>query len=81
MISFDTPEIVLGKIDFIKTNGLGGGMWWDASGDKRKDDPQSLIGLVVRELGGVNGDGMEKTQNVLNFPQSSYDNIKNGMQQ
>jgi chitinase len=80
MISYDTPEIVQGKIDFIKANGLGGGMWWDASGDRHKDDPQSLIALVVRGLGG-SGSGMEKTQNILNFPQSSYDNIKNGMQQ
>jgi chitinase len=81
MISYDTPEIVAGKIEFIKTNGLGGGMWWDASGDRHKDDPGSLIAQVVHGLGGGNGDGMEKTQNVLNFPQSSYDNIKSGMLQ
>ncbi len=44
MVSYDTKEIAERKVDFIKNEGLGGGMWWESSGDQKGD--QSLIWTV-----------------------------------
>ena len=44
MISYDTAELAKQKAQYIKKENLGGGMWWEASGDKKGGD--SLIGTV-----------------------------------
>lgn len=44
MISYDTPEIIAKKTQLIRDNGLGGGMWWESSSDKKGDD--SLVSTV-----------------------------------
>jgi chitinase len=44
MVSYDTPEIADRKARYIKDRGLGGGMWWEISGDKEGSD--SLIQRV-----------------------------------
>ncbi|KAM3516743.1 hypothetical protein NHJ13051_009628 [Beauveria bassiana] len=41
LISFDTPDIVAAKVEWLKEKGLGGSMFWEASGDKNGSD--SLI--------------------------------------
>ena len=33
MVSYDSPEMAKVKTDFIKSQGLGGSMWWESSGD------------------------------------------------
>ena len=34
LISYDTVEMALTKVDYIKQNKLGGAMWWEVSGDR-----------------------------------------------
>jgi chitinase len=44
LISYDTKAMVSTKKDYIVSKGLGGGMWWEASGDRTGSD--SLMGTV-----------------------------------
>jgi chitinase len=44
MVSYDTKEAARIKTEYILRNGLGGGMWWETSGDKTGED--SLIATV-----------------------------------
>jgi len=71
-VSFDTPELIAKKVEYLKNKGLGGTMFWEASGDRTDD--KSLIGTSARTLGGI-----DQTQNQLSYPASQYDNMKNGM--
>ena len=41
LISYDTVDLALTKVDYIKQNNLGGAMWWEVSGDKT--DEASII--------------------------------------
>jgi chitinase len=44
MVTYDTPEIIAKKSQFIRQQGLAGGMWWESSSDKSGDE--SLISTV-----------------------------------
>jgi chitinase len=44
MVSYDTPEVIGKKGELVKQMGLGGGMWWEASSDKKGEG--SLIAKV-----------------------------------
>ena len=39
MVSYDTPAIVAKKAEFVKSLGLGGGMWWERSAGQDVPDP------------------------------------------
>ncbi|KAM0113872.1 Chitinase 4 [Aspergillus fumigatus] len=80
MVSYDTVTAAEMKVNFIKEQGLGGGMWWEASGDKggkaaNKADG-SLIGTFVEGVGGVNA--LEQSQNNLDYHESQFDNLRAG---
>ena len=79
MISYDTPQVVTEKVDYIKNTHLGGAMWWETSGDKPADSPDSLINISAQGLGGFGGKHMEQSPNCLEYPFSKYGNLKAGM--
>lgn len=74
MVSYDSAQAATAKVGYIKSKGLGGAMWWEASGDRPVTDSGSLIKTVTDGLGGLDG-----TQNNLNYPDSKYDNLRGGM--
>ncbi|KAJ6118786.1 hypothetical protein N7471_013406 [Penicillium samsonianum] len=73
-ISYDTPNIARKKGEYIKSKGLGGGMWWELSGDTEGDD--SLVTTIVDVFGGTKA--LDKSDNQLSYPSSKYDNLKSG---
>ncbi|KKK21856.1 endochitinase 1 [Aspergillus rambellii] len=80
MISYDTVGMGEIKVNFIKQHQLGGGMWWETSGDKggktaNKADG-SLIGTFVDGIGGVSV--LDQSQNAISYPDSQYDNMRAG---
>jgi chitinase len=77
MVSFDTPEVAKQKTHYLVDQKMGGAMWWETSGDRPITDSRSLIKTVVDELN-TRG-GLEQSQNVLDYPQSKYDNLRKGM--
>lgn len=91
MISYDNREIAKTKVDFIRHRGLGGGMWWESSGDKQGHD--SLIETVnlarkKRYMGMTDTASLmqvahglhklDRTDNTVSYPESQYDNLRNG---
>lgn len=73
LITYDTCEMAREKAEWIKKQHLGGGMWWESSGDKAGNE--SLIGTVVRELG-----DMETKKNCIEYPHSKFENLRKGFE-
>ena len=73
MISYDTVPVVQQKAQFVSEWGLGGGMWWESSGD-RSCGQGSLIETFVQESGGRSR--LEDDKNCLDYPESKYDNLR-----
>ncbi|RKF63266.1 Endochitinase B1 [Erysiphe neolycopersici] len=70
LVSYDSVASSRAKAKWIKSQNLGGAMWWESSGDRC--DQSSLIQTVTQELG-----QLESSQNCLEYPKSRFDNIKN----
>lgn len=73
-VSYDTPNIVKMKAQYVNSKGLAGTMFWELSTDKVGAD--SLVGSSHSVLG-----ALDTTQNHINYPDSTWDNIKNNMGQ
>lgn len=71
MVTYDSVDMVRKKVDYLKSKGLAGSMFWEASGDR--DDSGSLISAssALRWL--------NSSQNQLSFPDSQYANLAAGM--
>ncbi|KAG9940094.1 family 18 glycoside hydrolase, partial [Aureobasidium melanogenum] len=76
MVTYDTPYSASVKADYIKQRKLGGAMWWESSGDRTDD--RSIINSVVDKLRLAGADQMDNTFNLLQYPSSKYDNVRNG---
>ncbi|CAE6496434.1 unnamed protein product, partial [Rhizoctonia solani] len=72
LVSYDTPNIIRQKAAYIKDKGLGGGMFWELSSDKKGAD--SLVAISATNIG-----TLDTTPNHLYYPGSQFDNIKNNM--
>jgi chitinase len=72
LISFDTPAETKLKGQYIQAHGLGGAMFWEASGDR--NDSGSLISTMNQVFG-----RLETNQNWLSYLGSQYDNMVSGM--
>ena len=79
MVSYDSPQVASEKVEYVKSRELGGAMWWETSGDHHCNHSESLINIVVQGLGGYEGKYMEHCSNVLDYPESKYDNIRKAM--
>ncbi|KAG5928874.1 Endochitinase 1 [Claviceps africana] len=72
LISFDTPSMIKEKVRYLRQKGMGGSMFWEASADRKGLD--SLIGTSFSSLG-----GLDSTDNLLDYPDSQYSNIRKKM--
>ncbi|KZW02897.1 hypothetical protein EXIGLDRAFT_636953 [Exidia glandulosa HHB12029] len=72
LITYDTPNIIKMKTEYLVKNKLAGSMWWELSADKQGAD--SLIATSKAAMG-----GLDSTPNHVNYPKSKYDNIKNNL--
>ncbi len=73
LISYDNPDSARQKSTYLARKGLGGVVYWEASGDR--NDSRSLIGTVAGAL----GNGLDSSPNLLSYPVSQYNNIRTGM--
>ncbi|SPJ84230.1 related to endochitinase [Fusarium torulosum] len=70
--SYDTPEAIQKKASYLKQRGLGGAMFWEASGDEK--GRESLVETSSRSLR-----SLDQKENLLVYPDSRYRNIASGM--
>ncbi|KXH44042.1 glycosyl hydrolase family 18 [Colletotrichum salicis] len=75
LISYDTPAVVRTKVSYLTGKGLGGSMFWEASGDRT--DSGSLLVTSFNALGGTGT--QDQSLNQLSYPNSQYDNIRAGV--
>ncbi|KPM45464.1 Endochitinase B1 [Neonectria ditissima] len=72
LVTYENIATAKLKANYIKTKGLGGAVYWEASGDKTGSD--SIVRTVAGNLG-----GLDMSLNMLSYPKSVYDNIRAGM--
>ncbi|KAG8848448.1 hypothetical protein FRB96_001234 [Tulasnella sp. 330] len=77
LASYDTPAIAALKAEWIMSTKLGGAMYWEISSDSNSTDT-SLV-YQYAETFRKSGGGLAFSCNHINYPNSSYDNIKNNM--
>jgi chitinase len=80
MVSYDNVAMAQMKASFVTQRQLGGGMWWESSGDKggktANASDGSLVGTFVDGVGGLSA--LDQTANAIDYPDSKYDNLRAG---
>ncbi|KAF2400039.1 chitinase [Trichodelitschia bisporula] len=76
MVSFDTPQVVRQKVEYVRGQGLGGAMWWESSGDRGGEE--SLIGTAFKGLEQCPARRMDWSENCLEYPESKWENLRKG---
>ncbi|KAF0714528.1 Aste57867_3829 [Aphanomyces stellatus] len=74
-ISYDSPQSMAQKLDYIKKYNLGGTMFWSGDADHPTSHSRSLINQAYTFFG---KDNMAFYNNNVNYPTSKYDNIRSG---
>ncbi|KAL8387774.1 hypothetical protein RB595_009682 [Gaeumannomyces hyphopodioides] len=72
LVTYDTVRSASEKAAYVADRGLGGAVYWEASGDRV--GAASLVGTMARSMG-----RLDRTPNLLSYPASQYDNIRAGM--
>lgn len=88
MVSFDSELVGRMKGDWIRSEGLGGSMFWELSGDKggaregmesgpgKEAQPGKSLVTVVKEAMGP----LDRSPNWLQYEGSQFDNMRSGME-
>jgi chitinase len=74
-ITYDSPQIVATKCDYIRQRQLGGAMFWELSADRSPNDPRNLVNTVYEALGRQ----VDQVPNHLDYPKSEFANMRNHM--
>jgi chitinase len=72
-VSYDTKEVIEMKLDWLMSRGLGGGMVWELSADRR--DEGSIVGTIHERFG-----NLDRRENHLRFEGSKWENLRRGME-
>ncbi|KAG8221561.1 glycoside hydrolase superfamily [Butyriboletus roseoflavus] len=72
LVSYDIPDIVRIKAEYIMSKSLAGCMFWELSTDKTGSD--SLV-----QTAGVTLGQLDQTPNHIHYPNSKWDNIRDNM--
>ncbi|RFU72969.1 glycosylhydrolase family 18-2 [Trichoderma arundinaceum] len=70
LVSYDNVETATLKAEYLMSRGLGGAVFWEASGDLPGE--RSLVRTLAREMG-----HLDSSRNMLDYPQSQFGNIRN----
>ncbi|ORY88034.1 glycoside hydrolase [Leucosporidium creatinivorum] len=73
-ITYDTVDCALAKAEFVRVNGLGGAMYWELSGDRKKGEQGAIVEAVGRAMG-----GLDRRENCLEYGESKWANLRKGM--
>lgn len=73
LITYDNPQSVNDKLNYIIENELGGIMSWSINGDHPQGHPRCLVDLMYNKL----SNNLDQTENNINFPNSKFVNINN----
>ncbi|EEP82599.1 predicted protein [Uncinocarpus reesii 1704] len=74
MVSYDTVPMVEEKTKYIVKKGLGGAMWWEASGDRGANKATKAGGSLMAtfyEDAVKMGKKFDKSMNVLSYPETA----------
>ncbi|KAL2199345.1 glycoside hydrolase family 18 protein [Corynascus similis CBS 632.67] len=72
LVSYDNLASADAKTAYLVDKGLGGAVFWEASGDREGEG--SLVGAVASAM-----ERLEEAENCLSYPTSRYENIRNGV--